>query len=154
MEENNVKHIAAEVDKIYPVRYERRTAIAPVLWICGATFTTALIWCTVNVCLTKQCEHIENVFIFAMCIASTAFGVALVSVVACLIFAPDRLHTEHYLLQVKEMDMQIDSNLTKDKDKDDGNQNKRRNKRNRNNEGNRNNETDDEENKAVVPDSI
>lgn len=154
MEENNVKQIAAEVDKIYPVRYERRTAIAPVLWICGATFTTTLVWCTVNVCLTNDNKYIEKVFIFAMCIASIAFVVALVSVVACLIKDPDRLHTEHYLLQVMEMNMPIDSNITKDKDKDDGNQNKRRNKRNRNNEGNRNNETDNEENKTVVPDSI
>lgn len=54
MEKTEIKEIVSEIGYVYPVRYERRSAIAPLLWICGVTFTTALIWCTVNVYLSQD----------------------------------------------------------------------------------------------------
>ena len=96
MEKKELKEILTELGNIYPVRYARRSAIAPVLWICGATFTTVLIWCTVNVFLLGNCEYVEKVFNFAATIAAISFGVALLTVVLCLILDTKRLHSEQY----------------------------------------------------------
>ncbi len=123
MEEKNTneslaKEIVAEIGKMYPVRYEKRSAIAPVLWVCGAMFTTSLIWCAVNVCFGDWDEkYIEKIYNFASTTAEVSFGIAIAAVVLCLIFAPNRLHSEHYLIEMEKIKAAKSSGSTEDKDK-------------------------------------
>ena len=133
------------ISTVYPVRYERRTAIAPVLWICGAMFTTSLIWCTVNMGLTNDSDYKTTVMSFALSVAGLSFLVALYVVYRCLTWKKskskgkgkdegkdegknedknkgkdedkdkdeyepcwDLLRSEHFLLEMRKMDIQID----------------------------------------------
>ncbi len=113
--ESLAKEILAEIGKIYPVRYEKRSAIAPVLWVCGAMFTTSLIWCAVNVYFGNWDEkYIEKIYNFASTIAEVSFGIALATVVLCLIFAPNRLHSEHYLIEMEKIKAAKSSGSTED----------------------------------------
>ncbi len=106
------------ISTVYPVRYERRTAIAPLLWICGAMFTTSLVWCTVNVCLNvddKNDSYIKFVLWVTGIVAGVSFLTAIASVVASLIKEPtkgntddilnSRLRSEHFLLEMRRMDL-------------------------------------------------
>lgn len=113
--ESLAKEILAEIGKIYPVRYEKRSAIAPVLWVCGAMFTTSLIWCAVNVYFGNWDEkYIEKIYNFASTIAEVSFGIAIAAVVLCLIFAPNRLHSEHYLIEMEKIKAAKSSGSTED----------------------------------------
>lgn len=113
MEKTEIKEIVSEIGNVYPVRYERRSAIAPLLWICGATFTTALIWCTVNVYLSQDVFYTEFVCIFAGIIAGVSFLAAISSAIYAFVKHPDKLHSEHYLIEMRRMD--------KSQDKEDSN---------------------------------
>ncbi len=110
------------ISTVYPVRYERRTAIAPLLWICGAMFTTSLVWCAVNVCFGNWDEkYIEKIYNFASTIAEASCGIAIVAVVLSLIFAPDRLYSEHYLLEMKKIEKSKEGDVVEEKgQKDEG----------------------------------
>ena len=137
------------ISTVYPVRYERRTAIAPVLWICGAMFTTSLIWCTVNMGLTNDSDYKKIVMWLTLIVAGLSFAAALFVVYKCLTWKKhkskgkgkdegkdkgkdegkdegkdkgkdkdkdkdeyepcwDLLRSEHFLLEMRKMDIQID----------------------------------------------
>lgn len=131
------------ISTVYPVRYERRTAIAPVLWICGAMFTTSLVWCTVNMGLTNDSDYKKIVMWLTLIVAGLSFLVALYVVYRCLTWKKrkskdegkdenegkdedknkdknkgkdedeyepcwDLLRSEHFLLEMRKMDIQID----------------------------------------------
>jgi len=100
--------MVTEIGNAYPVRYERRCAIAPVLWICGATFTTALVWCSVNVYLSQSDEYTKFVSIFAGIIAGVSFLTAISLAIYAFVKHPDKLHSEHYLIEMRRMDMSQD----------------------------------------------
>lgn len=102
------------ITTVYPVRYERRTAIAPVLWICGAMFTTSLIWCTVNMGLTNDSDYKTTVMSFALSVAGLSFLVAIATVILIVWrskevkdekYNPrwDLLRSEHFLLEMQRL---------------------------------------------------
>jgi hypothetical protein len=102
------------ISTVYPVRYEKRTAIAPLLWICGAMFTTSLVWCSVNVVLVEVDWYRIVVAIFALLVAGVSFGVGVSTICGFLKKAKattdegydpklDLLRSEHFLLEMKKL---------------------------------------------------
>ena len=78
-------------------------------------FTTSLIWCAVNVYFGNWDEkYIEKIYNFASTIAEVSFGIAIAAVVLCLIFAPNRLHSEHYLREMEKIKAAKSSGSTED----------------------------------------
>ena len=138
-ETNSVqKGDAIDVDKlkdaianIYPVRYERRTAVAPLLWICGAMFTSSLVWCTVNMVLV-DCNWYRIVIVsFALLVAGVSFVVAIRTMfrilkdsknVAGKDYNPrwDLLRSEHFLIEMHRRNALKDGKDYGDTGKDTG----------------------------------